>query len=178
MDAWLDLSQAKWMRPMYERALGTLNGSRKMEPIRYSPTGSWRAFSAPPGAKTWRTTFSSQAGVEERKELAFSFRWLFLWVLQVTIGYGWRDFWALGWVAFFTLFGTCVLRWKDEIDNDGANLGFWYSLDMLLPIIHLREKHYDLDLNTEVAQRYMYIHKIVGYILMFFVIAGLSGLTE
>ena len=118
--------------------------------------------------------------VEERKELAFSFRWLFLWVLQVTIGYGygWRDFWALGWVAFFTVFGACVLRWKDEIDNDGANLGFWYSLDMLLPIIHLREKHYDLDLNTEVAQRYKYIHKMVGYILMFFVIAGLSGLTE
>lgn len=57
-------------------------------------------------------------------------------------------------------------------------LGFWYSLDMLLPVIQLRERHYtDVDLITWVRY-YFYIHKVIGYVLVFFVIAGLSGLAE
>ena len=108
------------------------------------------------------------------------FKWWVLSALQFTIGYGygWRYFGALGWVAFFTLLGTGILCWKKEPHDKGEKLGFWYSLDMLLPIIRLREKHYEVDLSNKCARRYFYCHKVIGYLLVFFVIAGLTGLTE
>ena len=108
------------------------------------------------------------------------FKWWVLSALQFTIGYGygWRNFGALGWVAFFTLLGTGILFWKKEPHDKGEKLGFWYSLDMLLPIIRLREKHYEVDLSNKCARRYFYCHKLIGYLLVFFVIAGLTGLTE
>ena len=107
-------------------------------------------------------------------------KWWVLSALQFTIGYGygWRYFGALGWVAFFTLLGTGILCWKKEPHDKGEKLGFWYSLDMLLPIIRLREKHYEVDLSNKCARRYFYCHKVIGYLLVFFVIAGLTGLTE
>ena len=106
-------------------------------------------------------------------------RWLLLSGLKVTIGYGygWRYFWALNWVAFFVVLGGIILPIRDERLNE-EKLGFWYSLDMLLPVIHLREDHYKVDLENKWIRRYFYVHKIVGYLLIFFVIAGLSDLTQ
>ena len=108
------------------------------------------------------------------------FKWWVLSALQFTIGYGygWRYFWALVWVAFFTLLGTGILCWRKQPHDKGEKLGFWYSLDMLLPIIRLREKHYEVDLSSKCVRRYFYCHKVIGYVLVFFVIAGLTGLTE
>ena len=105
-------------------------------------------------------------------------RWLFLSGLKVTIGYGygWRYFWVLGWTALFALIGTVVLRVRGEMLND-EKLGFLYSLDMLLPVIHLRESHYDVDLRGEWTRRYFAIHKVAGYVLTFFVVAGLADLA-
>jgi hypothetical protein len=48
---------------------------------------------------------------------------------------------------------------------------------MLLPIIQLRKEHSDIDLDGA-AQYYFYFHKIMGYVLASFLIAGLSGLTK
>ena len=98
--------------------------------------------------------------------------------LFIGYGYGLRYFYALIWVAGLALVGTFILHRAKEEDKGGIKLGFWYSLDMLLPIIHLRERHYtDVDLNTW-AKYYFYFHKIMGYVLISFVLAGLSGLTE
>ncbi len=108
------------------------------------------------------------------------FKWWGLWALWLFIGYGygWRVFWALAWVAGLAVLGTAVLCLAREGNRRSMKLGFCYSLDMLLPIIHLRELHYtDVDLNTW-AKYYFYFHKIMGYVLIFFVLAGLSGLTE
>ncbi len=55
---------------------------------------------------------------------------------------------------------------------------FWYSFDMLLPIIRLREKHYQIEITHDCTRRYFYIHKILGYVLGLFMIAGLTGLTH
>lgn len=107
-------------------------------------------------------------------------RWLWLWALKIFIGYGygWGYLCALIWSAVLVVGGTITLCIAKEDDRDGIRLGFWYSLDMLLPIIHLREQHYTaVDLNTW-AEYYFYVHKILGYVLISFVIAGLSGLTE
>ncbi len=107
-------------------------------------------------------------------------KWLWLWMLKLFIGYGYglRSFYALYWIAGLTVFGTVLLCCAKESARDGTKLGFWYSLDMLLPVIRLRERHYtDVDLNTW-AKYYFYFHKIMGYVLISFVLAGLSGLTE
>ena len=112
-------------------------------------------------------------------------KWWILFVLKIFIGYGYggRIFWALAWIVGFVAVGTWVLhiskeRGKHSILQDRRVDCACYSLDMILPLIHLRERHYkDVDLITW-AKYYFYIHKIMGYILVFFVIAGLSGLTQ
>jgi hypothetical protein len=48
---------------------------------------------------------------------------------------------------------------------------------LLLPIIRLREKHYQIDLESRVRY-YFYLHKIMGYVLASFLIAGIAGLTK
>jgi hypothetical protein len=55
--------------------------------------------------------------------------------------------------------------------------GVAYSFDLLLPIIRLRDAHYEMDLKG-FARYYFYIHKIMGYLLASFLIAGVSGLTK
>ena len=106
----------------------------------------------------------------------------FLWLIWATIGYGLQYFRALYWVGFLVLLGTFVLHISGERFRF---LAIWnlrdsacYSLDMLLPVIRLRERHYkDMDLISW-AKYYFYFHQIIGYVLIFFVIAGLTGLTK
>jgi hypothetical protein len=59
-------------------------------------------------------------------------------------------------------------------------VGIAYSVDMLLPIIKLRECHYDIDFEGQFrpARYYFYFHKFMGYVLASFLVAGLSGLTK
>ena len=111
-------------------------------------------------------------------------KWLFLWALWLTIGYGygWRYFLALAWIAGLVVIGTLVLRISGDHGRFRIISGFLnsacYSLDMLLPVIRLRERHYTrVDLKTS-ARYWFYFQKIMGYVLIFFVLAGLSGLLE
>ena len=107
-------------------------------------------------------------------------KWVWLWILKLSIGYGygWGYLCAVAWSAVLIGIGTCILYCKKEKDKDGIKLGFWYSLDMLLPVIRLRERHYtEVDLKT-CAKYYFYVHTILGYVLISFVFAGLSGLVE
>ena len=69
--------------------------------------------------------------------------------------------------------GALVLR----VSRDGPPDIISYSFDMLLPIIRLRESHYQVDLKTW-ARYYFYFHKIMGYVLASFLISGLAGLTK
>ena len=52
--------------------------------------------------------------------------------------------------------------------------GIAYSLDMLLPIIKLRDMHYEIDLSGW-ARYYFYAHKLAGYVLVGFPAARLGG---
>ena len=122
--------------------------------------------------------------LEKQREKSEMWGWLRLSVLKVTIGYGygWRYFRALGWVAGLMVLGMVILLISLENENEVQVFGFWnsafYSLDMLLPVIRLRDLHYEeVDLVTW-ARYYFYFHKIMGYVLIFFVLAGLSGLMK
>ena len=126
------------------------------------------------------------AGRERERDQAWQrgdyLRWFGLSLLSWTIGYGigHRYFWAGYWVVVLVLAARIVLfvtgqdtprRWGEE------RIGIWYNLDMLLPIIQLRKAHYDIDLKG-FARYWFYFHKIMGYVLASFLIAGLAGLTK
>ena len=131
------------------------------------------------GGRADRILYAGRAREHRERKMSWP-EWLFLWLLWVFIGYGYGlwNFVALAWVVFFIMVGTFLLRINEESAIRTEELGFWYSLDMLLPVIHLREEHYKVDLTTEWLRRYFYVHKIIGYLLIFFVIAGLTGLIK
>jgi len=118
-------------------------------------------------------------------------RALVLWLLKITIGYGlgnryFRVLWSVGGLTFvgafaLTFFGSHCLTQFPSI--------CFASLDQLLPIVTLDKVHDvmifgDPSANPPVAAQpygvrvYFYAHKILGWILGSFLIAGLSGLTQ
>jgi len=125
------------------------------------------------------------AGSERARDLVFEDGHYRSWVgqtaLKWTIGYGlgFRYFRSFFWVIGLVLIGTLLLRrsGQNELVDKEYKLAFFYSLDMLLPIIKLRGAHYDIDLEGKVRY-YFYFHQIMGYVLASFLIAGLSGLTK
>ena len=106
-------------------------------------------------------------------------KWWVLSAFRIIMGYGqgWRYLLTLFWMVLLVIVGTAVVASSGERGKDGRFLGFWYSLDMLLPIIHLREQHYDVDLDPP-ARYYFFVHKILGYVLVFILVAGLTGLLS
>ena len=110
--------------------------------------------------------------------------WFWLTALWIFIGYGYCIHYALFWALGLVILGTIVLRVSRQYRNKERNhkdLKYWglaYSIDMLLPIIHLRKYHYD-EIELEGGVRvYFYIHKILGYALALFIITGLTGIVK
>src|SRR5713101_8360348 len=109
----------------------------------------------------------------ERQEETSRLRRAWLFLQEIVIGYGYRISLAFFWVIGFVLFGAWVFRRTDEAQREGMPRGYAYSFDMLLPLVKLRERHYDIDL-AGWPRYYFYFHKLVGYMLTSFLIAGLS----
>jgi hypothetical protein len=105
-------------------------------------------------------------------------RWFGLSALKWTIGYGFggRYFRSLIWVTCLTVLGVFVLSTVNinSVPNVWDKIGF--SIDMLLPIISLDER-YKLDFSGWQLY-YFYFHKLMGFLLGSFVVAGLSGITK
>ncbi len=101
-------------------------------------------------------------------------------LLNSTIGYGYgyRYFRTLYWMIALVIFGAAVLRISGQGRANKMPWGLSYSLDHLLPIIELRKYHYDQIQLTGWARYYFYLHKLMGYVLASFLIAGLAGLTQ
>jgi hypothetical protein len=124
----------------------------------------------------------------ERNGVATIKYWLFLTVLKYLIGYGYglrllfRPFW---WVLSFTLLGALIIYFNREGKEKRILKGhipcfLWcilYSFDMLLPIIKLDERNYKIELEGS-ANVWFYVHKMVGFALASFIVAGISGLTK
>ena len=117
------------------------------------------------------------AGKEKERQSASGWNWAWLVLLNYTIGFGYHLEFAVYWAAGLVLLGWAVLYAAGQRTKYGITLGLAYSFDMLLPVVQLRKKHYDIDLDPW-PQRYFYAHKIVGVILGSFIIAGISGLTK
>jgi hypothetical protein len=129
---------------------------------------------------------------ERRRSAALSKveRWG-LQFLRLTIGYGLgnRYFRVLWWVGGLSLLGMFVLIAAGQRSPESW-LSLWFaSLDQFLPVIKLNKTHDALIFGDSSAhppvdpqpywvQVYFYLHKIVGWVLGSFVIAGLAGLTQ
>jgi hypothetical protein len=98
--------------------------------------------------------------------------------LFIGYGYGYRYFFTLIWVFFFTLYGALILSGTDEgfAFNISGRLAF--SLDQLLPIVELDETRHLIKFEDSIPRYYFYFHKLMGYIMASFLIAGLSGITK
>jgi hypothetical protein len=126
--------------------------------------------------KSEMATAIRYAGSErERKESSGWWRYIWLTIFKYTVGYGYQPWRALVWAAALVLLGAAVLHISGEGLRNNMPYGLAYSFDMLLPIVKLREWHYKVDLMGW-ARYYFYGHKIMGYLLASFLIAGLSGL--
>jgi uncharacterized protein YjbI with pentapeptide repeats len=117
------------------------------------------------------------SGRERERSEATNGAWLWLTTLKWLIGYGYYPYLAVFWAIALVLMGALVLRVSGEGPRNGMPYGLSYSFDILLPIIRLRERHYQIDLKSW-PRYYFYGHKIMGYVLASFLIAGLAGLTK
>lgn len=117
------------------------------------------------------------AGKERERRAASGLRWVWLSLLNYSIGFGYHLEYAFAWALGFVLLGWTVLYATGQRTKHGTTLGLVYSFDMLLPLVQLSKKHDDVDLDPW-PQRYFYAHKIIGVILTSFIVAGISGLTK
>ena len=81
----------------------------------------------------------------DRRETDLSeMKWWFLSVLKIMIGYGygWRYFIAVIWLIGLTAIGVVALGFSEDGKQWGLLERVWYSADMVIPVIRLREKHY------------------------------------
>ncbi|MBO1224924.1 MAG: hypothetical protein JYX80_10910, partial [Candidatus Scalindua sediminis] len=113
----------------------------------------------------------------KRSEVVTGLNWCGLTILKYAIGYGYRIYYSILWIIFFIIAGMfCVWRNKEGRER-GIIWSLFYSLDIILPIIRLDERHYEIELNG-FAKYYFYFHIVIGFVLASFVIAGISGLTQ
>ena len=134
----------------------------------------------------WSKT--DEHGLPKNREYSYA---LGLFALRVTIGYGLgnRYFRVLWWVIGFTLLGAGLLISTDTFSLAHSWQVIFTSLDQLLPVISLDQMHDKLifgDASVKPAidrqpywlRIYFYFHKIAGWILGSFLVAGLAGLTQ
>src|SRR6516162_1132188 len=114
------------------------------------------------------------AGRERERSESQGLRYAWLTTLDWVIGYGHHIERALGWSVGLVILGAFVLGISGEGRKNGMPVGLSYSFDMLLPIIKLRDAHYDIDLKGW-PRYYFYAHKIAGFVLASFLVAGISG---
>jgi hypothetical protein len=98
-------------------------------------------------------------------------------VLQLIFtGFGFYPWISIFWVAGLVAFGAWLFGRDKAIQARGYGLGerIFYSLDMLLPVIELRYDHYTFDLVSR-SKYYLYVHKLMGYVVATFLIAALTG---
>jgi hypothetical protein len=117
------------------------------------------------------------AGKERERQAAPFPENIELWLERVFIGYGYRLYRSLFWIAGFIIMGGVMLRLSGQGKPNKMPYGIAFSFDLLLPVVRLREYHYDIDLKGWVRY-YFYFHKLMGYVLASFLLAGLSGLTK
>ncbi len=106
-------------------------------------------------------------------------RWdqkLFLGLYCITTGFGIYPQLAALWVLFLVALGTYIFGHDKQPALVKAS---WvdraiYSLDMLIPVIHLRKAHYEFEPVSNRARYYLYFHRFAGFLLASVLVASLT----
>ncbi len=118
----------------------------------------------------------------EMKARGHRAKWCGLSLLKWTIGYGYgyRYFFSLVWLAVFIALGAWVVSTTTPGNTWGTIKTLGFSFDMLIPLVKLDESHFRVFSQEMTGWQYYYffLHKLVGYVLASFVLAGLSGITK
>jgi len=101
---------------------------------------------------------------ERQKSTGIQRAWLT--ALDLVIGYGYYPQRAILWALGLVGLGAVVLRLSGAGPINHMPFGVAYSFDMLLPLVKLRERHYQIDL-VGWPRYYFYAHKIAGYVLAY-----------
>lgn len=165
-----------------------LNWLRKQKKYTPQPYEQLASILQKAGYKGKASDILYESKERERKKVATGTYFIYLFILKWLIGYGYGYRLLLHpciSILILSLIGTpfiyCNGEGKKKLILKGKTwCFFWclfYSFDILLPIIKLDERHYKIDLEG-CAKYYFYAHKIFGFILASFFVAGISGLTK
>jgi hypothetical protein len=122
-------------------------------------------------------------GKQRERENSTAFTWALLTLSWILIGYGYYYQVSVCWCVGFVVLGMLVLIFSREgkmlrkRDVHFGFYGFFYSLDAFLPFVKLRNKFGEVDFRTWIRY-YFYIHRLAGFVIGFFILAGLSGITK
>jgi hypothetical protein len=128
------------------------------------------------------------AGKERERNEAIGWNHTWLSVLDGAIGYGigariWRVF---RWVGVFVIIGFLAIFLFEGTATEKRDLGYGfpyafailiYSFVTLVPLISLDDEERKL-VKSNAVRYYFYLHRIAGYVLTTFIIAGLAGITK
>jgi hypothetical protein len=94
-------------------------------------------------------------------------RFIFLFIYCITTGFGIYPQLAALWVILLVVIGTFIFGRDKRRELSEAS---WfdraiYSLDMLIPVIHLRKSNYEFEPASARARYYLYFHRLAGFLL-------------
>jgi hypothetical protein len=96
------------------------------------------------------------------------------WIQYCTVGYGYRTWWALGWILALIFIGSTVFQlWPPAPkDHPPPFVSFVYSVDLLIPVLNLgvRESFVPLGWTAGLA----WILQAAGWILTTAFVAGIA----
>ena len=114
------------------------------------------------------------------------------WVLWATIGYGYRPWRALLYIAIFVILGGILFRWGHNLgvvsstDQDSYYRpfnSFVYSLETFLPLVDLGQaKHWRPDSEASTYGRmlrvYLWFHILFGWFFTSMLVVAITGLVR
>jgi hypothetical protein len=105
---------------------------------------------------------------------------IYLLLSKFLIGYGYQMWLPIIWTFAFVAVGAVIFHRSSEAQRellDSSSDAVFYSLDMFLPLLQLRKRHFDIDLGSRVKY-YFYLHKVAGWVIGSFIVVGLAGFTK
>jgi hypothetical protein len=117
------------------------------------------------------------AGKKHEHSQAIGSTWFGMFLQWLFVGYGYRPWYAAIWIVFFLGVGTTIFKMSKRGEQHTVLDSLAFSIDLLLPVVRLREIHYDLDLPGS-ERYYFYFHQLVGYLLAVYLVASFSGLFK
>ena len=92
-------------------------------------------------------------------------------------GYGYENWKALMLFIALVVLGSFLCSRADQTAELQLGHRFWFSLDWAVPIMDLGTGSY-VKMPTNWLGIYFHVHRIVGFILVTFIVAGLSGIAK